>query len=197
MELVLASASPRRRELLDQLGVAYTCDPAAIDEVQLPGEQPSHYVKRIAQDKARVVAARHCNASTVVLAADTTVVLDNSVLGKPADAAQAMAMLLSLSGRRHTVLTAVCVHSAQDIRCELVVTDVEFATLERDICTAYLKTNEPWDKAGAYAIQGLAGAFVRSISGSYSNVVGLPLYETWLLLRAHGVDCALTPARSS
>jgi len=193
--LVLASASPRRRELLDQLDVAYTCDPAAIDEAQLSGEKPADYVQRIAQDKARVVAARHSSASTIVLAADTSVVLDNRVLGKPADSAQAMDMLLALSGRRHTVLTAVCVQSASGTRCELVATDVEFAPLERDICAAYLLANESWDKAGAYAIQGLAGAFVRSISGSYSNVVGLPLYETWQLLHAHGIACALTPAR--
>jgi septum formation protein len=197
MELILASASPRRRELLDQLGVAFTCHPAAIDEAQLRDEQPPQYVQRIAQDKARVVAARYLNPSTVVLAADTSVVLDNVALGKPADAAQAMDMLLALSGRRHTVLTAVCVHSAQDTHCELVATEVEFATLDRETCAAYLMANESWDKAGAYAIQGLAGAFVRSISGSYSNVVGLPLYETWQLLRTHGIACALTPARSS
>jgi septum formation protein len=196
VELVLASASPRRRELLDQLGVAYTCDPAAIDEMQLRAEPPPAYVRRIAQDKARVVAARHPGASTVVLAADTSVVLDDAVLGKPADAAQAMNMLLSLSGRRHTVLTAVCVQSTHATRVELVATEVEFVPLEREICAAYLAANESWDKAGAYAIQGLAGAFVRSISGSYSNVVGLPLYETWQLLHAHGIACALTPDRT-
>lgn len=193
MGLILASASPRRRELLDQLGVAYTCDPAAIDETQHVGEHAAQYVERMARHKAATVAARHAGAPSVVLAADTCVVLDATVLGKPADAEQALAMLLALSGRRHTVLTAVCVHTAHGPHSEVVATEVEFATLEHDTCAAYLLTNEPWDKAGGYAIQGVAGAFVRSITGSYSNVVGLPLYETWQLLRACGIRCALTP----
>jgi len=192
--LILASASPRRRELLDQLGVRYTCDPAAIDETQMHAEPASVYVQRMAREKARVVAARHPDASAVVLAADTSVVVDERVLGKPRDAAQAMEMLLSLSGRSHSVLTALCVQGAGLTSCELVATEVEFIPLDHATCSAYLATDEPWDKAGGYAIQGLAGAFVRSIAGSYSNVVGLPLCETWQLLNTHGIASTLTPA---
>ncbi len=195
--LILASASPRRRELLDQLGVSYTCDPAHIDEVQLVGEPPSDYVQRMAQEKARAVVARYPSLAYAVLAADTTVVIDATVVGKPRDRADALAILARLSGRRHVVLTAVCLHSAGGMHCELVATEVEFIALSDDICAAYLATGEPWDKAGAYGIQGLGGAFVRSLHGSYSNVVGLPLCETWQLLRANGIATALTPVASA
>ncbi len=195
--LILASASPRRKELLAQLGVEYICDPAAIDESQRSGEDASDYVQRIAQEKSLVVAARHPTPEFVVLAADTSVVVDATVLGKPRDPADALGMLLRLSGRRHVVLTAVCLRSATGMHCELVATEVQFITLTRAICDAYLATAEPWDKAGAYAIQGLGAAFVSSIHGSYSNVVGLPLCETWQLLRAHGIATALTPLASA
>jgi septum formation protein len=195
--LVLASASPRRRELLQQLGVNCICDPAHIDEAQFPGEAPADYVQRMAQEKARAVAARHDIPRCVVLAADTSVVVDGSVLGKPRDRDDAQTMLERLSGRPHTVLTAICVRSAAGENCQLVSTHVEFAVLSRAVCEAYLATNEPWDKAGAYAIQGVAGAFVRSLQGSYSNVVGLPLCETWQLLSLHGIATALTPAALS
>ncbi|MEZ5573628.1 MAG: Maf family protein [Halioglobus sp.] len=195
--LILASASPRRRELLEQIGVRYRCDPAAIDESQRSGEHPSQYVLRMAQEKARIVAARYRDSSVVVLAADTSVVIDDAVLGKPRDAAHAMDMLQSLGGRWHTVLTAVCITGNDRTDCELVATEVEFVPLDQALCAAYLASDEPWDKAGAYAIQGLAGAFVRAISGSYSNVVGLPLCETWQLLNAHGIPSSLTPSAHS
>lgn len=193
MRLILASASPRRAALLDQLGTSYTCEPAHIDESQRAGESPPDYVRRIAQDKARTVAARFPVPPHVVLAADTTVVVDDALLGKPQDRAQAMAMLACLSGRRHTVMTAVCLLGAKGMDCEVVVTEVEFVDLSEAICAAYVATGEPWDKAGAYGIQGLGGAFVRAISGSYTNVVGLPLCETWQLLGTHGIATALTP----
>ncbi len=195
--LILASASPRRAALLDQLGARYTREPAHIDEAQHMDESPPDYVQRIAQDKARAVGLRFPPPVYVVLAADTTVVLDGSVLGKPQDEEQAMATLSRLSGRKHTVLTAVCLLSGEGMQCEVVETEVEFATLSEAVCRAYLATGEPWDKAGAYGIQGLGGAFVRSIRGSYSNVVGLPLSETWQLLGAHGVATTLTPAAST
>jgi septum formation protein len=197
VRLVLASASPRRRELLDQLGATYICDPAHIDESQHPGEAPAAYVQRMAQDKARVVAARHDIPPCVVLAADTSVVVEGSVLGKPRDRDEALAMLRRLSGRQHTVLTALCVCGARGEHGQLVATHVEFAALDDATCDAYLATDEPWDKAGGYGIQGVAGAFVRSIQGSYSNVVGLPLYETWQLLGLHGIATALAPAASA
>ena len=192
--LILASASPRRAALLDQLGARYTIEPAHIDEAQHADETAPAYVQRIAQAKARAVAARFPQPGYVVLAADTAVVLDGNVLGKPQDEAQAMSTLLRLSGRKHTVLTAVCLLSEQGMQCETVATEVEFTVLTEAVCRAYLATGESWDKAGAYGIQGLGGAFVRSVSGSYTNVVGLPLSETWQLLGAHGVASTLTPA---
>ena len=191
--LILASASPRRRELLTQLGVAYSCDPADIDETILAGETPQDYVRRMAQEKAATVAARYPTPEYAVLAADTTVVVEGDVLGKPRDHFHGLAMLARLSGRQHSVLTAVCLHSASGLSCELVETQVEFAQLNREICEAYLATDEPWDKAGGYGIQGLGGAFVRAIHGSYSNVVGLPLCETWQLLASSGIETALGP----
>jgi len=192
IRLILASASPRRRELLDQLGVSYTCDPAHIDESREVGEAPWDYVQRMAQEKARAVVARHAAPEFAVLAADTTVVIDGAVVGKPLDKADALGILACLSGCRHSVLTAVCLCGAMGESSEVVETEVEFIALSREDCEAYLATGEPWDKAGAYGIQGLGGAFVRSIKGSYSNVVGLPLCETWQLLNASGISTALS-----
>jgi septum formation protein len=192
-DLVLASASPRRRELLDQLGARYLCDPADIDESRLPREAPAAYVERMAREKARVVAARYQGSGQAVLAADTIVAVDEDVLGKPCDHFDGLAMLAKLSGRSHSVFTAICLHHNGSASCEVVETGVEFIQLTRELCEAYLASDEPWDKAGAYAIQGLAGAFVRNIHGSYSNVVGLPLCETWQLLRASGIATGLDP----
>jgi len=195
MNLVLASASPRRRELLTQLGVSHSCDPADLDESVHPGEPPRAYVERMAREKAATVAAREHNAGRPVIAADTIVLVDDvDVLGKPADRFDGLAMLARLSGRRHCVITAVCLQRRGRVSCELVETQVDFISLTRELCEAYLATDEPWDKAGAYGIQGLAGAFVRSIEGSYSNVVGLPLCETWQLLCANGIATGLAAA---
>lgn len=192
-DLVLASASPRRRQLLDQLGLSYRVDPADIDETRLSGESPAAYVQRMALQKAQRVAARHRDGGRAVLAADTTVHVDDIVLGKPRDHFDGLAILARLSGRWHSVLTAVCLLSDAGSSVELVETRVEFIELTPGLCEAYLATDEPWDKAGAYAIQGLAGAFVRRIDGSYSNVVGLPLCETRQLLLSHGIGGALDP----
>jgi len=192
--LVLASASPRRRELLAQLGVQFLCDPAAIDESVRSGELPGDYVERMAREKAAAVATRYAADGHAILAADTSVVVDDvDVLGKPRDHFDGLAMLARLSGRSHSVITAVCLQRGALVSCERVETRVEFLTLTRELCEAYLATDEPWDKAGAYGIQGLAAAFVRSIEGSYSAVVGLPLCETWQLLHNHGIRTALGP----
>jgi septum formation protein len=192
--LILASASPRRRELLEQLGVRFTCDPAHIDESRHADESPFDYVQRMAHEKALAVASRYPVPGHAVLAADTSVVIDDTVLGKPRDRVDALGMLARLSGRTHTVFTAVSLWSATGMHCELVETQVQFMLLSRDICEHYVSTEEPWDKAGAYAIQGLGGAFVRSLRGSYSCVVGLPLSETWQLLSANGIATALSTA---
>ena len=149
---------------------------------------------RMAREKALAVAARSQDGAHLVLAADTIVQLNSDVLGKPRDHFDGLAMLALLSGQTHSVLTAVSLHSPSGISSELVETRVEFIQLSQATCEAYLATDEPWDKAGAYAIQGMAGAFVKSIHGSYSNVVGLPLCETWRLLQAHGVATKLVRA---
>ena len=190
-KLVLASASPRRRELLTQLVVPYIADSADIDETPKPGELPADYVLRMAVGKASSVVARHSLSQYSVLAADTTVVIDGDVLGKPVDLFDGLAILARLSGRKHTVMTGLCLHSADTVITRLVETDVHFIQLDREMCEAYLATDEPWDKAGAYAIQGLGGAFVSAIHGSYSNVVGLPLSETWQLLSTNGIGTGL------
>jgi len=181
--LVLASQSPRRRELLGQLGLALEVRPAHADEAVLPGETPRDYVLRVARAKARAIAG------DVVLAADTAVVLGAEILGKPADRADARRMLRALSGTVHEVLTAVVVRRAA-IRLELdavVATKVRFAPLGPAEIDWYVGTGEPLDKAGAYAIQGAGGAFVLGVEGSVSNVVGLPVAETAALLRRAGL----------
>ena len=191
VQLILASASPRRRELLQRLGVNFECAPADIDETPRTGELPRDYVQRMALEKAQAVVEQYAFPAFAVLAADTTVMVDDEVLGKPRDRMDGLAILARLSGRTHTVLTAVCLSVEQGYCSELIETEVDFVSLNRETCEAYLATKEPWDKAGAYAIQGLGGAFVRSIRGSYSNVVGLPLCETWQLLSGNGIATAL------
>ncbi|WP_242396056.1 Maf family protein [Anaeromyxobacter oryzisoli] len=182
--LVLASQSPRRRELLAQLGVALEVRPAHADESVRPGEPARAYVLRVAREKARAVAG------DLVLAADTAVVLGGEILGKPADAADAARMLRALSGTRHEVLTAVCVRrTSGPLGVDLdavVASEVRFARLTPGQIAWYVGTREPFDKAGAYAIQGAGGAFVEAITGSVSNVVGLPLAETAELLHRAG-----------
>jgi septum formation protein len=182
--LVLASQSPRRRELLAQLGLELEVRPAHADESVLDGEPPRDYVLRVAREKARAVPG------DLVLAADTAVVLDGEVLGKPAGADDARRMLRALSGTVHEVLTAVCVRRALPPPAELdavVATRVRFAPLSDREIEWYVATGEPLDKAGAYAIQGSGGAFVLGVDGSVSNVVGLPLAETMDLLARAGL----------
>lgn len=183
--LVLASQSPRRRELLEQLGIPFEVRAARTDESVLPGEAPREYVLRVAREKARAVAG------DVVLGADTSVVLGDEVLGKPEGPDDARRMLRALSGNRHAVLTAVCVRrtsAALGVELDLVVsTAVRFAALSPAQIDWYVRTGEPLDKAGAYAIQGAGGAFVLAVEGSVSNVVGLPLAETAELLRRAGL----------
>jgi septum formation protein len=183
--LVLASQSPRRRELLGQLGLDLEVRPAHADESPVAGEPPRDYVLRVAREKARAVPGE------LVLAADTAVVLGDEILGKPGGAEDARRMLRALSGTTHEVLTAVVVRRTAPpppLELEAVVaTRVRFAPLSPAEVDWYVETGEPLDKAGAYAIQGAGGAFVLGVEGSVSNVVGLPLAETAALLRQAGV----------
>lgn len=185
--LFLASASPRRRELLDQIGVQFECFPVDIDESLRPGEPAADYVVRLALTKAQRAAAE-LPRSAVVLGADTVVVCDGEVFGKPRDAADGYRMLRALSGRTHQVMTAVAVGRTGDWRHRLVSTEVTFRTLDEAECARYWDSGEPLDKAGGYAIQGFGAVFVAKMSGSYSAVVGLPLMETAALLREAGIE---------
>jgi septum formation protein len=182
--LVLASASPRRQALLVQLGLAFLVDPAEVDESVRPGESPGTYVERLAREKAELVAARHGGA--LVLAADTTVALDNRILGKPADAREARTMLSALAGRTHRVLTAVAT-AGRRRAVRTAETNVTFAAVGEEMLAWYAASGEPLDKAGGYALQGLGGFLVQRIEGSHSNVIGLPLVETLALLQQGGV----------
>jgi septum formation protein len=190
-KLVLASASPRRKELLIQLGVSFEIDPADIDETPVYGEAPMDYVRRMAHSKAACVSERQSHAGRIVLAADTTVVIDDIILGKPENLIDGQRILNTLSGRTHLVMSAICLNSMNTSTTVLVETRVDFVPLTAQVIDAYLATSEPWDKAGAYGIQGLGGAFVSSLQGSYSNVVGLPMTETWQLLSKSGIASAL------
>ena len=186
--LHLASKSPRRRELLARLGLDFGVLEVDVPEQRAPGESPAGYVARVARDKAgagllRVVAV----PGAVVLGSDTEVVLDDEVFGKPADAAEAEAMLRRLSGRTHRVLTAVSVVSAGREARAMVATDVGFAALSDADIADYVASGEPMGRAGAYAIQGGAERFVARLEGSYSGVMGLPLHETATLLRGFGI----------
>ncbi|MDE2337872.1 MAG: septum formation inhibitor Maf [Gammaproteobacteria bacterium] len=181
----LASASPRRRDLLWQIGVAHKAVPANLDENPLPAESPHDYVERLAVEKAMTV--RHRGERLPVLAADTAVVLDGVVFGKPVDRADALAMLGRLSGRVHQVLTAVALASERSVEVRVSATSVRLRDLTLAEREAYWQSGEPRDKAGGYAIQGYGAVFVESLSGSYSGVVGLPLAETAELLRAAGI----------
>ena len=181
----LASVSPRRRELLAQIGVPHAVVGAHIDETAHPDELPRDYVLRMAQKKALTVRER--GERLPVLAADTTVVLDDVIYGKPRDRSDGIAMLQRLSARTHEVLTAVAVADARGVDLRLSVSTVRFRGLTPEECAAYWDTGEPRDKAGGYAVQGVAAVFIESLSGSYSGVMGLPLFETAELLRAAGV----------
>lgn len=172
--VILASASPRRRALLEALGLSCRTEPAAVDETPRDGEPAAAFAERAARDKAEAVAERH--PSAVVLAADTVVEVDGTILGKPADAADARRMLLLLAGREHRVHTGVAL-TADRRRASVVDTaGVRFGPVDERTLAWYVATPEPYDKAGAYAVQGRAGLFVRSVSGSPHTVVGLPLH---------------------
>lgn len=179
--LYLASGSPRRHELLTLLGVPFEVILTDTEEQRQEGESAEAYVRRLAQDKAKAGVALAPQAWSV-LGADTIVVLNGRVLEKPQDETHAAQMLAALSGKQHQVMTAVAIADRHDVLCQLVVTDVTFRNLsQQDICD-YIATGEPMDKAGAYGIQGKGGCFVRTITGSYHAVMGLPLVETHELL---------------
>jgi septum formation protein len=184
----LASASPRRRALLAQIGVAHVVAGADIDEAVLPGERAADYVLRMARAKALAVRAQ--SAALPVLAADTTVLIDGVICGKPHDEAAGVAMLERLSGRVHQVLTAVALAAGETVAVRLSSSEVRFRTLSRAECRAYWRSGEARDKAGGYAVQGYAAVFIEHLAGSYSGVMGLPLFETAQLLTAAGVPLA-------
>jgi septum formation protein len=188
--IYLASGSPRRRELLQQIGVSFRVIGTDLDETALQGESPLAYVSRLAQAKATVGWERSRDLGRApVLAADTAVVLDGRILGKPKGLDDAMAMLLQLSGRTHEVLTAVALRSSSGIEGKVSRSTVTFRPIDPSEARAYWETGEPSDKAGAYAIQGYAAIFISDLQGSYSGVMGLPLFETAALLEAAGVTC--------
>ncbi len=187
--LILASASPRRQELLSQMGVSYALHPVDLDETPLANETPLAYVQRLAAAKSAACVAERGNALPV-LAADTTVVLDGLIMGKPKNYADAFAMLSRLSGKTHQVFTAVSVRGRGHDQA-VSITDVTFRELSEQEIAAYWRSGEPLDKAGSYAIQGKGGLFVTSLTGSFSGVVGLPLFETAQLLSQQGIGLFL------
>lgn len=184
--ICLGSASPRRRELLNQIGITHSARSANIDERPLPQEAPEIYVLRMALEKARAVLNQ--GPALPVLGADTAVVVDGLILGKPADEMDGLAMLRRLSGRRHQVLTAVALVEPGREATRLSVSHVTFRSMSDEEMAAYWRTGEPADKAGGYGIQGYAAAFIEHLEGSFSAVMGLPLFETVDLLREFGID---------
>jgi septum formation protein len=192
--IYLASASPRRGELLRQIGVRFEVLPAEIPEAPAPGEDPQAYVTRLAREKADAVWARLATRGAAargprpVLAADTAVVVDGRVLGKPAVTAEAMALLAERSGRTHRVLTAVALRCGRSLEALLSQSEVRFRATTVEERAAYCRSGEPFDKAGGYGIQGRAAMFIEYLSGSYSAVMGVPLCETAALLERCGVE---------
>jgi len=182
--LYLASSSPRRQDILAAIGLTFSLGGVDVDERRRDGEAADTMVLRLAEAKARAV---EIDASRIVLGADTAVVLGEEIFGKPADRDEALDMLGRLSGRTHRVLTGVALYSVEGVQTALSATDVRFREISPDEALAYWQSGEPCDKAGAYAIQGRGGAFVEAISGSYSGVVGLPVFETTQLLRGAGL----------
>ena len=191
--LYLASGSPRRRELLTQIGVPFTVTSAPIDETPLPGERAEAYVERLALAKAEAGLANLAGPA-VVLGADTAVVLDGRILGKPENREHALAMLAELAGREHQVLTAVALSDGSRSQSLCVGSNVRFRPISAVEAQRYWDSGEPADKAGGYAIQGLGAVFVTGLQGSYSAVVGLPLSETADLLAQFGIACWQVPA---
>ena len=189
MRFVLASGSPRRRELLASVGLDFAIDVPHIEEIRGPDESPEEYVRRLAREKAETVTAR--NPGSFVIAADTTVEIDSTILEKPADAAEARTMLRRLAGRTHVVWTGVAVaRPGGDLDVRHERSDVAISPLSDAEIAWYVGTGEPMDKAGAYAVQGIGSLFIERVSGSYSNVVGLPLATVRRMLIAAGVDLA-------
>jgi septum formation protein len=184
----LASGSPRRRELLRQIGVPHQIIEVGVDETPRPGEDPTAYVGRLAVAKAEAGLSRVCRegVTALVLGADTVVVLDEQLFGKPGSKAQGLAMLRRLSGRTHRVSTAVALSAKGETALRVSHSEVTFRAMQEEECVTYWETGEPCDKAGAYAVQGLAAIFIANLRGSYSGVMGLPLFETAELLDAAG-----------
>lgn len=191
VRVILASQSPRRRELLAQIGLAHEVRPADIDESVHPGEEPVPHCERLARDKAHTLAVVHPDA--VVIGSDTIVVIDGAILGKPIDAADAVAMLERLSGREHTVYTAVAVAQGGRTFSAVEAVRVQFRVLTREEIEAYVQTGEPNDKAGAYGIQGFGATMVERIDGDYFAVMGLPLRRLVELLVSLGYPYAFGP----
>jgi septum formation protein len=187
MDIHLASSSPRRHEILTALGLRFTAAGVDIDETRYDGEPVADMVVRLAIAKA-AAAREEVDQSIPVIAADTAVAVDDQVLGKPGSQEEALQMLTSLSGRTHTVLTGVALDYAGVVRTATSRTEVRFREISPDEAQRYWQSGEPLDKAGAYAVQGIAGIFVEDISGSYSGVVGLPVFETVALLADAGLD---------
>jgi len=185
VRVVLASGSPRRHELLCQIGVSFATRVPDIDESPHCGERPADYVRRVAREKA---TAAHPGPDELVIAADTTVDVDSSILAKPADAVEAAAMLRTLSGRTHLVHTGVSMHRAGHELTDVCSSSVEFVPLDETTIDWYIATGEPFGKAGAYAVQGAGAALVSSVTGSVSNVIGLPLHLVVELARQLGVE---------
>ena len=183
--VVLASGSPRRRELLDQLGIVFSVRAADIDESVLDGEDPVTYVARLSREKAAAVPV---DTGTLVIAADTTVDVDGTILGKPADPAEARSMLAAMSGRRHHVHTGVTLRLDGRAATEVTTTAVDVVAIDEATAAWYVATGEPFDKAGGYAIQGAGGVLVAAVTGSVSNVVGLPLATVRSLAARLGID---------
>jgi nucleoside triphosphate pyrophosphatase len=189
MKLILASASPRRAEILSAAGIPFEVRASRIDESRLPGESPEKMVERLARAKAEAVALELLPSdSTIILGADTVVVANDEILGKPGNAATAREMLPKLRGREHLVITGFALSRPQDnqIRVGHETTRVWFSNMTNDEVDAYVATHEPLDKAGAYAIQGIAGRYIPRIEGCYFNVVGLPLARVWQVLKEFG-----------
>ncbi|AGA87815.1 Maf family protein [Stutzerimonas stutzeri] len=185
--LYLASASPRRRELLAQIGVPFSLIDVSVDETPSPTESPEAYVERVAREKALAGLASLSDQDGCVLGADTSVVLDQHILGKPVDRADGLAMLAALSGRTHRVMTALALASRTACEVRVVISEVTFRAIAQAEAERYWASGEPADKAGGYAIQGWGAVFVSQLHGSYSAVVGLPLCETAQLVDAFGL----------
>ena len=186
VQIILASASPRRKELLDQIKVTYKVHPVDLDETPLPDETPLDYVQRLAAEKSAACVAQ-LKTEIPVLAADTAVVLGRVIMGKPKDQADALAMLTQLSGKTHQVYSAISLRGREH-SLAVSITEVTFRSLTDREMLDYWYSGEPVDKAGSYAIQGMGGLFVKSIKGSFSGVVGLPLFETAGLLSKQGIE---------